>query len=655
MEDMTYIGPYKKIRRLGKGGFALVYLAKHPTLDIDVAVKVMKPDASYDEDDPEIKIAHKRFRNEALVTARLKNPHIVNIFDFGIDEKTGLPYIVMDYLDGGTLKDKLKEKCSYTVKEVLNIIKPIAQALESIHKEGIIHRDLKPSNIMFTENNPVIMDFGIAKDFQTTVQTETGQLIGSLPYMSPERINDKEYDHRSDIYTLGVIIFEMLSGENPFDTGTIEGTTTRIASKPVPPLAAVSSDIPKDFARIVYRMLAKDPKNRLDSLQPLIDYDLTATTTIKTRKKPVIKQKVKHVPIMQRGKYLFSIFAIAVIFILCAVGIFNLTKGKKVIKIKPPVVSSLKGSGKPNELLHTLRHDKGIKTVAFSPDGNYIASASLDNTIKVWNVKDNCRLHHSFRQRKETYAFSVAFSMDSNILASGNNDGNIRLWSISDKKEHPPLKKLHSGPVLCIAFSPPHHGIQQFASGGFDNKIILWTGNSGKYLRTLEGHEKPITSIAYSKNSKYLASGSYDGSVILWDASTGQLINTFEDEDRDFLAALESKEVVTPVAFSPDDKILAIGCIDNSIRLCSVEDGSLIRKLEGHSGEIRSLAFSKDGKKLASGSVDNLIKLWTIKTGEVILPVMEHTGRVNSLAFSPNGRMLASASDDDTIRIWSMR
>ncbi|MFH1514790.1 MAG: serine/threonine-protein kinase, partial [bacterium] len=270
-EGIKKIGPYEIIREIGRGGMGVVYLAKHPTLvDVEVALKAMFPDPSRGKDDPVMMESRKRFRNEAEMTAKLNHPSIITVYDYGNDAETGILYLAMDNLDGGTLKEILAEKGKFTLEETLEIVKPIAKALEFIHERGIIHRDLKPSNIMFYQGHPVITDFGIAMDVQRTVMTETGRLVGSIPYMSPERIDEEEFDHRADIYALGVIIYEMLTGSNPFAASSPTGIMKKVSSHEPPLLSKIIPEIPDDFAILISMLMEKGPENRPDSLNSFI-------------------------------------------------------------------------------------------------------------------------------------------------------------------------------------------------------------------------------------------------------------------------------------------------------------------------------------------------------------------------------------------------
>jgi len=277
MKTIKKIGPYEIIREIGRGGMGVVYLAKHPTLGIDVALKAMFPDPSRPKDDPVMIKAQERFKKEAEICAKLNDPHIVTIYDCGVDDDTGIFFIAMKYLDGGSLKDLIKQKGQFTLEETLEIIQPIAKALEYVHELGIIHRDLKPGNIIFLRDNPVITDFGIAKNVKDTINTitdETGRLVGSIPYMSPERIDEKPFDHRADIYALGVLSYEMLTGTNPFAANTHTGAMKKVTTYQPPLISNEVPNIPREFANLLNNLINKESNRRPENLRELIEFDL---------------------------------------------------------------------------------------------------------------------------------------------------------------------------------------------------------------------------------------------------------------------------------------------------------------------------------------------------------------------------------------------
>jgi serine/threonine protein kinase len=258
------LGRYHILVQLGEGGMAVVYKAFDTKLEREVALKVVRRQAF-----PEEKIDRilKRFEREAKALAQLNHPNIVPIMDSGQESDT--PYLVMGYISGGTLKDKLKGK-PVRWKEAIELIIPIAQALAYSHKQGIVHRDIKPSNILLTdENKPMLTDFGIARILQsdeTLDLTGTGMGIGTPEYMAPEQGLGHKVDHRADIYALGIVLYEMLTGHKPFQADTPMAVVVKQIHDPLPRPSQYAEDMPSGVENILIKALAKDPKNRYKNM-----------------------------------------------------------------------------------------------------------------------------------------------------------------------------------------------------------------------------------------------------------------------------------------------------------------------------------------------------------------------------------------------------
>nr|MDZ8288500.1 ribosome assembly protein 4 [Nostoc sp. ChiSLP01] len=301
---------------------------------------------------------------------------------------------------------------------------------------------------------------------------------------------------------------------------------------------------------------------------------------------------------------------------------------------------------KPNEKkenraieVNTLEgHKDQVNSVAYSPNGQQLASASLDNTIKIWDFSSGQLLKtltgHSDR------VISVAYSSNGQQLASASDDKTIKIWNVSNSQL---LKTLtgHSSSVNSVAYSPSG---QQLASASDDKTIKIWDVSSGQLLKTLTGHSSTVNSVAYSPNGQHLASASSDKTIKIWDVSSGQPPKTLTGHS----------STVISVAYSPNGQRLASASVDNTIKIWDLSSSQLLKTLTGHSSSVNSVAYSSNGQQLASASSDKTIKIWDVSNGQLLKTLTGHSNVVYSAAYSPSGQQLASASYDKTIKIWDV-
>jgi tetratricopeptide (TPR) repeat protein/predicted Ser/Thr protein kinase len=252
----TSIGSrYEIVRLLGQGGMGAVYQAHDKELERQVAIKVIRADMAAN---PEIL---RRFKQELILARQITHKNVIRIFDLG--QADGIKFITMEYIEGENLQSILRRKKKLEPVEAANILAQVCRALEAAHNEGVIHRDLKPQNIMLDKSGRAyVMDFGIARSMVGTGMTQTGALIGTPDYMSPEQAKGQSLDARSDLFSVGIIFYEMLSGQVPFDADTTMGKLWKRTNEPARPLEDLDKTIPKPLSDIVRKCLEIDPQRR---------------------------------------------------------------------------------------------------------------------------------------------------------------------------------------------------------------------------------------------------------------------------------------------------------------------------------------------------------------------------------------------------------
>lgn len=283
-------------------------------------------------------------------------------------------------------------------------------------------------------------------------------------------------------------------------------------------------------------------------------------------------------------------------------------------------------------------HTSIVTDIAFSPDGKTLASSSYDQTVKLWDLNTMSLLHSLSGHINRVY--TVAFHPNSNLLISASRDDTVKMWDVGSINPFMSFAG-HEYSILYISFSPDDAVL---ASSSYDQTIKLWDSQTGSLINTLTGHSDSVFSVVFNQDGKKLISASGDQTIKLWDTQTGSLINTLSGHS----------DVVYEIALNPDNTILASVSYDDTIKLWDMNTSELIQTLTTHTDDVRGIAFSPDGRILASASDDETIRLWEVDSGDLLRTLRGHELNVRSVTFSPDGTILASASDDETIRLWEV-
>jgi WD40 repeat protein len=688
---------YEILSELGRGGMGVVYEARQLKLNRVVALKMILGGAHAGPAEL------LRFRTEAEAVASLHHPNIVQIYD--VDEQNGQPYFALEFVDGGSLEDLLKGT-PLSARRAAEFIETLARAMHAAHGVGIVHRDLKPANVLLThDGQPKITDFGLAKRLGSeTGQTQSGAIVGTPSYMAPEQAAGKigAIGPAADVYALGAILYEMVTGRPPFKAETPLDTVMQVLDDEAVRPRRLNSKVPLDLETISLKCLAKEPARRYPSARALAEdlrrfldgepiqaraMSLVGRTLSWTRRRPAVA----------------ALLAVSLVALLAMIGggvalVYN-------ARLKEAMAETLAAQQREAEAREAEEKQKQLNETATANNlyAKRLALAERDLTagnvtraeqlladlvpaagkpdLRHWEwyyLKRLCHAEQATLTGHTKEVVAVAYDRTGTRLASASWDGTIGIWGVArGQRLHVLLG--HDGWVRSVAFRPDG---QRLASAGDDGKVRVWNAATGAPVAELAGHEGHVTSVAYSPDGRRLVSAGNDGTVRLWDADglrslavlkghVGRISGVaYSPDGQRFASAGTDRTVrlwdaaalrearvlrgqskaVNCVAFSPNSRLVASASDDRTIRLWEAATGQEVFTLLGHNSPVRGLVFTPDSNRLAS--VGNMVKLWDVKTANELTTLRGHTKTISSVAFAPDGKTLATASEDGTLKLW---
>lgn len=676
------IGKYQIIEELGKGGTAVVYRGLDVDLARNVAIKVMLPNRQ------ESVKSLRRFTLEARKLAQMSHPNIVMVWDYG--EYNNVPYLVMEYIPGGTLQDQMNRV--YSVKEAANLLIPIGNALHYAHQKArIVHRDIKPSNILFNDSGqPLITDFGIAKLIDAEESqgiTGTGVLIGTPTYMSPEQIQGKTIDARSDVYSLGVMFFEMVTGHKPYTANSPIEVSLKHVNDPIPRPRQYLKDISPDAEAVIMKAMAKRPEDRYTDMAAFVSAMEDLLSGKKQRSKPV-KAAVspEEAEVQPARKKRLPVWLVVVPVLLAALGAagFLLRSNGQANSVStllpvtetalstdvpatplpvstatvapqptatvqaPTAASAAMPTELPTAVLNNVeplnasvvelvvelgRLEKiSVIDLDWTQDAKWIVNAGSNSL----NLIDPTTMKTSDSIPLNNVIPSKIFVSDDSSLIGLLSNNQIRLYGVDPFQYLRTIKLSNSASNIAIA-----HGNKLLAASMFDNRVLLIDIETGSVVSNLRSNYGGW-GVAFSPDGAWVASGTSQG-ALLWESQTGvwHPISTGQDE------------LIKTVVFSNDGKTLAGGA-KGKIFLWNAETGAQIKLLIGNFDTVNSLRFSPDGSLLLAATKDGLVQIWNVEkeNGFLAAELKNHKSEVFKAVFSPGGDLIASGANEGIIRLW---
>ena len=569
---------YQIRRELGQGRFGIVYEA-YDELDRLVAIKILKPELAASARE------RLRFEHEARKAAAVKHDHIVTLHRVGHTPGFPLPYLVMEYVDGEPLSDRLEREGVLEAKEAARIVRQLALALAAAHARGLVHRDIKPSNVLLeaSTGRAKLTDFGLARatEVVSVSTSQSGRIVGSPAYMSPEQIAaPSKIDGRSDIYSLGVVLYELLTGERPF-RGPAHLLLQLVVHDEPRPLRKLNDSIPRDLETICHKAMAKAPARRYPTARDLAD-DLGRWLDGKPIQARPVGQLERLWRWSKRNPAVASLTAAVFTLLVTVAAVASVGYVREVAQRKAAeaaheetrrewyamsihAMQQAWDSGRVNRLRRLL-----VETEAYP-----------DRGFEWYYCQHLCHLDWRTLIGHRLRVTAVSWSPDGKWLATGSEDGTAKIWEVAAGRELVTLRG-HTSGLRSVCWSPDG---KRLATASEDGTGKVWEVSGGREVITLKGHRDVVHSLSWSPDGKRLATGSEDGTAVIWDASNGRELRSIKAD----------KSKVWPVSWSPDSRYLATGGWDGLAKVWDAANGRKLLTFQGHAGPVSSVSWSPDG------------------------------------------------------------
>jgi WD40 repeat protein/predicted Ser/Thr protein kinase len=598
-------GRYRLFEELGRGGQGVVYRAEQAGYDRVVALKLLRAGLFASPQ------AKQRFLDEVRLAGKLLHPSIVYVIDVG--EEAGQGYYTMRFVPGEALDKRLARHPgappALATEGTAKLVQQVAYAIDDAHEQGIVHGDLKPANILLdAKDRPYVTDFGVARALEDRPGKE---VVGTPAYMAPEQLTADAGPPgpATDVYALGVILYELLAGRRPFPQAAPEELRRAILQAPPPGLRG--NGVPRDLEAVCLKCLKKDPKQRYASALALAE-DLRRFQA----REPVQARPV-HLPerlakwAWRQPKLAAAVVATVAVFLTAFV----------IVAVSRQQLQE--SNGKLDDALGKTRESEAVarQKATEAQEAARKAEEARGKEARARGEADDALALSEARHYVHRIGLGYRDLLAGNLLSAES----------------------------LLDDCPP-------ALRGWEWRYLKHLCNP--QLLTLRGHQGPVSHAAFSPDGKRIVTagdcqvGRTHGSLAMWETRSGQLAFVFGGRDRK----------VNALAFSPDGSRVATAHGDESakgpqpglVRVWSAASGALELTLAGHTGAVSGVAFSPDGKRLGSAGGDGTVRIWDLDRGALDSTLAGHTKPAHCVAFSPDGNLLASGGDDGTVRVWDV-
>jgi WD40 repeat protein/serine/threonine protein kinase/tetratricopeptide (TPR) repeat protein len=658
---------YEVIETIGHGGMGVVLKAIDRSLQRIVAIKVL---AAHLATSPG---ARKRFIREAQAAAAVRNDHVISIY--AVEESRELPYLVMEYIEGVSLEERIRGAAPLGLKEILRIGMQTAAGLAAAHAQGLVHRDIKPANILLENGvqRVKITDFGLARTVDDASLTQSGIVAGTPQYMAPEQARGEPVDQRTDLFSLGSVLYTLCTGRAPFRAEGTMAVLKRVCEDRSRPIREINPEIPDWLVETIDRLHAKNPADRWQSASELADLFERQLAYLQhpTGEPPPRPPPVR--PASQARGRVRNVALAA--FVIVAAGLV-LTELSGLTRLTAPV-RRLIPAGVARDDSHATDKDRGQSDIRRDPQKSVVEETQttdpkpaglalprlpvLDQLQESdippaerfpWQPRELVAVLGEHRQRHWDTIRTVTFSPDGKLFASAGHDRQICLVDAGTMHMQLVLSG-HAREIYGVAFSPDS---RRLLSTGADGTIRLWDLSTGRERLRFQGPDVSTNCVAFSADGRRAISGSDDALVRVWDIDTGWELRRFAGHEA----------AVGPVEFSRDGQRAISASLDRTARVWDVATGRQISKFAEHRGMVQGLAFLPDGRRALSSNyllgsdsgqsspADYSLRLWDVETGAELHRFEGHQQPVVTLAVSADGHRAASCSLDGTVRVWDL-
>jgi serine/threonine protein kinase len=680
-------GPYRLDELIGHGGMGEVFRAYDTAKGRYVALKRLQPALAQE---PEFRA---RFRRESTVAARLRDAHVIPIHDFG--EIDGQLYIDMRLVEGIDLASLIAERGPLTPQRAVGIVVQIARALDSAHADGLVHRDVMPSNVLISEGADegyyaYLVDFGIAHPAAAVRLTQTGFPLGTLEYMAPERFLHGAGDLRVDVYALGCLLYECLTGDTSFPGEGLPMQMYAHLATPPPKPSMRASDIPEQLDKVLAQAMAKDPNERYAAAGELaaaahaaVNGDAASRTSSPASSTTASARRATPSPstvVPASGGDLGSLATAAAYpsalpptaGTSTEIRPFRARTGQRwllngafivILVLLASVVTARRAESPPKNIPAELPavveriligHTDSVDAVATTQlnGRTVVISASADGTVRVWDLATGDPLGQPLSGFVPSYAPSLATALVDGrpVIVSPSSNYTVQPWDLATRSSVGRPLAGHTDSVLAVA-TTQLNGRSVIISGSADGTVRVWDLATGDPLgQPLGDVSAYVTSLATAQldGQPVIIAGSTDRTVQAWDLTSGAPVGQAiaGAGERVAAAQLDDRPVIAAVGDTPRVWDLATGA-------------PVGQPLRGHTDFVSAVSVAElDGRPLiVSGSVDRTLRLWDMATGNPISqPLTGHTDTVLAVATAElDGRpIIVSGSLDHTVRVWDL-